>query len=322
MPSDKPDEILERYQAETNSSYGTPPDKRTVEQLLEFGIINLNKPKGPTSHNVVDTVRKILQAKKAGHSGTLDPAVTGVLPTALGRATRALQALLSAGKEYTGIMRLHKDVPEEKLKQTLNKFVGKITQLPPVKSAVARKEREREIYYLKVLEINKREVLFQVGCQAGTYIRKLVHDIGKELETGAHMTQLHRTKAGGFQTENTVTLQDLEDGIWYWKNVGNEKLLRHCIKPAEEIVAELEKVWIADEAVDNICHGAPVFLPGIVKLTNGIEQEDLVAIMSLKNELVGLGKAQLTSKEMMEKEKGMAVKTDVVLMKEGTYKRV
>ena len=147
--------ILVRTDASTNDSYGYYPESRSVEQLLEFGIVNINKPSGPTSHQISDYVKKILNLSKAGHSGTLDPGVTGCLPVALDKATRVVEVLLSCGKEYVGIMHIHKDVPEEKIRQAASEMVGKITQLPPIRSAVKRQLREREIYYLEILEINK-----------------------------------------------------------------------------------------------------------------------------------------------------------------------
>ncbi len=165
--------ILTRKRCKTDSKYGGDPYKRPVEQLIKQGVININKPPGPTSHIVADHVKQIFNIKKAGHSGTLDPGVTGVLPIALDRATRVTQVLLPAGKEYVAIMHLHKPVDLKLLKKTLREFIGKIEQLPPIRSAVKRRLRKRIIYYLEILEVEKQDVLFRIGCQAGTYIRKL-----------------------------------------------------------------------------------------------------------------------------------------------------
>jgi len=189
---------LVRKESKSSSSYGCDPNNRPIEKLLDYGIINVDKPKGPTSHQVSAYVQQILNIKKSGHSGTLDPKVTGVLPVALSRATRVVQAILPAGKEYVVLMQLHKPVAEGKLMNTLKNFQGKIKQMPPLKSAIKRRLRERTIYYLDVLEIDGQDVLFKVGSQAGTYIRKLVHDIGQDLDVGAHMAELRRTKAGPF----------------------------------------------------------------------------------------------------------------------------
>jgi predicted RNA-binding protein (TIGR00451 family) len=160
-------EILIKKEADITTA------KRPIAELLDYGIINIDKPKGPTSHQVADFVQKILKIPKSGHSGTLDPGVTGSLPIAINKATRIVQALLIAGKEYVCVMHIHKEIEEKKIKKVLKDFTGKITQLPPVKSAVVRQERERSIYYIDLLEIEGQDVLFKVGCQAGTYIRKL-----------------------------------------------------------------------------------------------------------------------------------------------------
>ena len=164
---------------EAEGLVGTYPAERTITELIQYGIVNIDKPKGPSSHQVSDYVQKILHIDKAGHSGTLDPAVTGVQPVALGKATRITQFLLTAAKEYVCLMHLHKEVPESSLRTTIQKFVGKIQQRPPVKSAVKRVERTREIYEFEILEMKEKDVLFRVKCQAGTYIRVLCHNIGK-----------------------------------------------------------------------------------------------------------------------------------------------
>src|SRR3989344_6938788 len=154
-----------------------------IQDLLEYSIVNINKPQGPTSHQVSDFIKRIFEIEKAGHSGTLDPNVTGVLPIALGRATRIVQVLLKAGKEYTGLMRIHKDTDEAKINEAVKIFVGKIKQLPPVRSAVKRQFREREVYELEILEISGKNVLFRIRCEAGFYVRKFCYEFGKALGT-------------------------------------------------------------------------------------------------------------------------------------------
>lgn len=318
LPFETEREILVKIKAKTNPNLGCRPAERPVEELVNYGIVNLNKPKGPTSHMTSDYVKRILEIKKAGHGGTLDPAVTGVLPVALGRATRIVQALLPAGKEYVCIMHLHSEVEEDKIRQVIAMFKGKIEQMPPVRSAVKRQKRTRQIYYLQLLEIDGQDVLFRVGCQGGTYIRKLCHDIGRKLRVGAHMSELVRTKAGPFTDKDMITLQDLEDAYAYWKE-GNEKFLKHCIKPVEEGVKHLPKIWIQDSAVVSLCHGASLNVPGVVKLHTGIEKNATVAVKTLKDELVALGEAFMTSEQMMKEEKGTCVKVKKVFMKEGAY---
>ena len=128
-------------------------EKKSVEELLEFGIINIDKPSGPTSFDISDYIRKKLGIKKTSHFGTLDPKVTGVLPIALNRACKLTGFFLGENKEYVGIMRIHKDISLKEIEKAVKKeFTGKITQLPPVKSRVKRQERVREIKSFKILE--------------------------------------------------------------------------------------------------------------------------------------------------------------------------
>lgn len=311
-------DILIRKDAETNPSYGSNPEKRNIKELINYGVINVNKPSGPTSHQVSDYVKRILHIQKAGHSGSLDPKVTGVLPVALGKATRVVDVLLKTGKEYVALMHLHKKVDEKTLKKVLKEFTGEIKQLPPIKSAVKRQERIRKIYYLEVMEIEKQEVLFRVGCEAGTYIRKLIHDIGQKLGTGAHMAQLIRTRVAGFSDKDMVTLHDLKDAYEYYKD-GNQEELKKVINPIEKAVEHLPNVWVFDSAIDNLCHGANLYFGGISKVHSEINEGDLVAVMSLKDELICLGKSEFSSEELLEGLKGVGVKTSKVFMDIGTY---
>lgn len=263
-------------------------------------------------------MKEIFGVKKAGHAGTLDPAVTGVLPVALENATKAMPVLMGLEKEYVGIMHLHKEVDESLLRQTVLDFVGKIVQVPPVKSAVARKPRIREIKFFDILEIEGKDVLFKVGCEAGTYVRKLVHQVGEKLGVGAHMTELRRTRAGNFTEDQAHPLVEIKDAYEFWKE-GNEKLLREILIPVEYAILHVKKVFVKDSAIDSICHGSPVFVSGLSRIQEGIVRGETVAVYSLKNELVALGIAKMDSKEMYEKKKGLAIRTDRVFMEIGTY---
>ena len=315
-------EVLEKRKAETSHKYGKNPSERTIPELMELGVVNIDKPKGPTSHQVSAYAQKILKVKKGGHSGTLDPNVTGVLPIAFERATRIVQVLLTAGKEYVAIMHLHKPLDEKIIRETCKSFEGRIKQLPPVKSAIKRQWRFRKVYYIDILEIDEQDVLMRIGCQAGTYIRKLLHDIGGKLGTGAHMAELRRTKAGGFDESTLITLQDLADAFHYYTNENNEKYLRHCIKPVEAAVEHLAKVWVLDSAVNALCHGMNLKVPGIAKLSTEIQKDDIVAVMTLKDELIAVGTADMISNDIIKNEKGLAVKINKVFMSPNTYPRM
>jgi len=305
--------IIIKREAVTDKKYGKEPEERSTEELLNNGVICINKPQGPSSHNVSAYIKKILNIDKAGHGGTLDPNVFGVLPVSLGKATRIMDALLKAGKEYVCIMHIVLEIHKSS-----KDFIGKITQLPPVKSAVKRQLREREIYYLEILEIKNQDVLFVVGCQAGTYIRRICDDWGKALRTKAHMQELVRTKAGPFNSKEWNSLYELKDAYELYKQ-GNDKELRRIVKPTEFAVRHLLKIYLIDSAVDTICHGANLSIPGISKIETKIEKDNLVALLTLKNELIGLGTALLSTEDILKNEKGLAVKTSKVFMNPETY---
>lgn len=313
---------------EKSSKFGQIPSERTITDLLDKGVIIIDKDAGPTSHQTVDYLKKILKLEKAGHSGTLDPAVTGVLVTGLGRATRLMEYMLKSNKEYVCLMYVHKPITNEQVKDALKKFTGKIMQTPPVVSAVKRQEREREIYYIDLLDTdeNNQNILFRVGCQHGTYIRKLCSDMGEYLGVGAQMKELRRTKAGPFkEIDNSIGLDKLRNLYeLYQEATGKEKEtyeteLRKYLRPMEEALADFNKVYVRDSAVDSICHGADLAIPGISKLNDGIELGEEIAMMTLKGELIGMGVAYLTSKDVMKKKKGAFIKTNKVFMDVGTY---
>ncbi len=299
-------EVLIKKEATTDPSYGKKPEERSIKELVENGVFCLNKFEGPSSHQMMDYIKSILKIEKVGHGGTIDPKVTGVLPIGLEKGTRVLEVLLKGGKEYVCLMHLHKPVEETLIKKAMNEFIGTITQLPPVRSAVKRQERKRNVYYLKVLEIEKQEVLFVMGCEAGTYLRKICHDVGKKLGVGAHMQELVRTKAGPFTEKEWYSLHDLQDAFFKYNTEKDEFLLRKIIKPVEFATSHLGKMWVLDSAVDPICHGADLSIPGIAKLTSEIKVNDTIAVFTLKGELIAIGNAKLSSEDIMKNEKGVA----------------
>ncbi|MFO7872699.1 MAG: RNA-guided pseudouridylation complex pseudouridine synthase subunit Cbf5 [Candidatus Undinarchaeales archaeon] len=319
LPFEKDRDFIVKREEPVSEEHGCRPEKREIEEYLKKGIVNVDKPPGPTSAQVSEFVKKILKIKKAGHSGTLDPGVSGVFPVGISEGTKVLNTLLSAGKEYVALMHLHENATKNEIINVLDEFTGKLFQRPPVRSAVNRDLRIREIYYIDLLEIKGKNVLFKVGCEAGTYIRRLCHDIGLVLGTGAHMQQLRRTKVGAFQDRNAVILQKLTDAYHFWKEDGDEKYLREYVLPMEAGLAHLPKIIISDSAVNSVCHGAQLAVPGILKFETKINKGDLVAVFTQKGEAVLYGKSKMPSKEIKSSEKGRAVETERVLMDADTY---
>jgi len=255
---------------------------KSIKELLEFGIINLDKPAGMTSFDISDFVRKKLKAlgvRKTSHFGTLDPMVTGVLPIALNRAVKLTGFFIGEDKEYIGTMNIHESISSEQIKEAIKKnFTGKIMQLPPVKSRVKRQEREREIKKFEILEKNEKDISFLVECQGGTYIRKLVHDLGQEIGVGAHMTKLRRIRAGIFKEKDSITREQFEKAVDEFEK-GNEEKLRGMIIPAEIVSEVYDVVEVKKEFVDKLLHGAPIYHKFLVKMKK-IEKDKIISIFA------------------------------------------
>lgn len=323
LPSEVQREVMIKSSSETSYDYGFKPEERPLDLYLKYGFINLDKPPGPSSHEVVAWIKRLLPfVKRAGHAGTLDPKVTGVLPVGINRSTRILRYFQLAGKEYVCVMELSKPVSEEKLKKVMGEFVGPIYQRPPLKSAVKKRLRIRHVYYLKILEVEMPYVLFIAGVEAGTYIRKLCHDIGLLLGVRASMLELRRTKVGRMNEQGSVKMHDLVDAYHFWREDGREDLLRKAIMPVDRALEHLPKVWVNDGAVNALCYGADLAAPGVVKLHSGIKVGDVVGVYTLKDELIGIGKALKTSEQILEARKGLVVDMLRIIMARDTYPKM
>src|SRR5579863_8990645 len=304
----------------TNDSYGTYYDKRSIEQLLNYGFILLDKPNGPTSHETVSWVKKILNVPKAGHSGTLDPQVSGLLPIGFGEATKALIVLLLGPKEYHALGSLHSLPSKEKLNQVLKLLTGKIYQKPPQRSAVSRQTRIRNVYEIEVVEEKERLLLLRILCEAGTYIRKIFYDMGEILGPGATMIELRRTRVGQFNEDsNLVKMHDLVDAYALWKEKNDESKIRRILMPIEHCLSEIKSVVIRDSAVDALCHGAQLAIPGILEISSGLKKGDLVGVYTQKGEIVALAEAIMPEDEIVENTKGFAFQIKRIIMAPNTY---
>jgi len=247
--------------------------------------------------------------------------VTGVLPITLGDGTRVVQALLHSGKEYVCVMKLHGDVKAEQIRNVLAKFEDEIYQRPPLRASVKRQVRTRRIYYINLLEVDERKVLFRVGCEAGTYIRKLCFDMGEILGCGAHMQELRRTRAGPFTEDQSVTLNDVAYWQMEWEQKRDKTIIEKFVQPMENALGLVPKIYVRDTAVDALCHGASLTAPGIISLDDSVKAGAMVAILTLKKEAVGLGKALFNAQQIIDMEHGVVAKVERVLMPRGTYPR-
>jgi len=312
--------LVEIDQDITDDAYGTYYDKRTLEQLLNYGIILLDKPPGPTSHETVAWTKRILKLPKIGHSGTLDPQVSGVLPLGLGEATKALGILLLGPKEYHALGRIHSLPSKEKLAELIEMFTGEIFQKPPQRSAVVRQTRSRTIHEFEVLGQKERLLLTRILCESGTYIRKLYYDIGEVLGPGATMIELRRTRVDQFrETDGLVTLHELANAFALWEETKDDSKLMKMIKPVELAFSELKSVVIRDSAVDAMCHGAQLAIPGVLQISPNLKKGDLVGVYTQKGEAVALAESTMSEEEIKDATKGYAFETKRIIMAPKTY---
>ena len=302
--------------------WGKRPSDRSVGELLKGGVIILDKPSGPTSHQATAWVRDALKVENVGHGGTLDPYVSGVLPITLGKATRLTDVVLSSDKEYICLMRLHGDRPEDRIRKVFSEFTGKIYQLPPVRSSIKRQLRIRTIKALEILDIKGRDILFRMECDAGTYARTLCVDIGDVLGCGANMVELRRTRSGKMTEDRAHSLHDIKDAYVFWQQNGREDWLRSMLMPMEVLVEPLPKIVVKATAVDAICHGADLNVQGIHMLDEDIRKNALVAMMTARGELIAIGRMAMSTSKIMATSQGKAVDTERVFMDEGHYPKM
>ena len=308
----------------TSESFGHIPDERPLSTLFEYGLILLDKPPGPTSHEVVSWVKKTLGLAKVGHSGTLDPGTTGLLPLGLGEATKALSVLTLGPKEYYALARVHSYISAKRIEPVMKEFTGDIYQRPPQRSAVRRATRIRTVYSFDLLEQHERLLLMRIVCQAGTYVRKIIYDLGEVLSSGATMIELRRTMVSGFSegTERFARLHDILDAFESYKENKDETKLRELIKPIEHSLQSVRGVIVRDTAVDALCHGAQLAIPGIIAIPRDLRLGELVGVYTLKGEIVGLSEAVMMSKEIETKTNGFAFVMKRIIMKPNTYPKV
>jgi tRNA pseudouridine55 synthase len=291
-------------------------DNAVTPGALPPGILVIDKPRGPTSHQVTAWVGQILGVE-VGHSGTLDPQVSGVLLVMTGKAVRLAPLLLRHEKEYVCLMRLHGDATKNRIESVSRDFTGKIYQRPPRRSAVARNLRIRTIYSITILDVKGRLVLFRVRCDAGTYIRSLCHHLGLIIGTGAHMQELRRTVSGVFDERCAYTLHELADAATLY-STGDDTRIREMIRPIEDGVTDQPSVVIRDTAVDAISRGAVLAAAGIIS-SDQFNRKDMIAIKTKKGELVGIGEAIIDSVKFKPGENGLVIAPRMIVMKPGTY---
>ncbi|XP_015783729.1 H/ACA ribonucleoprotein complex subunit 4-like [Tetranychus urticae] len=304
---------------------GCSPYKRDINEYVKSGFINLDKPSNPSSHEVVAWIKRILKVSKTGHSGTLDPKVTGCLIVCIERATRLVKSQQGAGKEYVGIFRLHAPVEnEKKVLSAVETLTGALFQRPPLISAVKRQLRVRTIYESKLLEFNNDKGIgvISISCEAGTYIRTLCVHIGLVLGTGGQMIELRRIRSGIVtEYDNLVTMHDILDAQWLYENHNDETYLRRVIQPLEALLTSHKRIIMKDSSVNAICYGAKIMLPGVLRYDDGIEIGAEIVILTTKGEAICIAIALMTTSTIASCDHGVVAKIKRVVMERDLYPR-
>jgi len=306
---------------------GSSPLSRPLKEHISYGVINLDKPANPSSHEVVSWIKRILRVDKTGHSGTLDPKVTGCLIVCIDRATRLVKAQQTSGKEYIGVVRLHSAIEEnatKKLHQAVETLTGALFQRPPLISAVKRQLRIRTIYNSKLIEFDEKRNLgiFWVSCEAGTYIRTLCVHLGLLMGTGGHMQELRRNRSGVMtENDNMVTMHDVMDAQHVYDTTKDEKYLRRVIMPLEVLLTNYKRIVVKDSAVNAICYGAKLMVPGLLRFAEDIDIGTEVVLMTTKGEAIAVAIAQMTTAVMATCDHGVVAKIKRVIMERDAYPR-
>ncbi|SMY26971.1 unnamed protein product [Zymoseptoria tritici ST99CH_1A5] len=320
------DQLLVRTGHFTPIPAGCTPLRRDLKSYISSGVINLDKPSNPSSHEVVAWLKRILRVERTGHSGTLDPKVTGCLIVCIDRATRLVKSQQGAGKEYVCVLRLHDKLPggEAQLARALETLTGALFQRPPLISAVKRQLRIRTIHESKLLQFdNDRQLaVFWVSCEAGTYIRTLCVHLGLLLGVGGHMQELRRVRSGAMdEKEGMVTLHDCLDAQWLYDNQRDESYLRTVIKPLETLLTTYKRIVVKDSAVNAVCYGAKLMIPGLLRYESGIEVHEEVVLITTKGEAIALAIAQMSTVELSSCDHGVVAKVKRCIMERDLYPR-
>ncbi len=307
--------------ASTNPSIGGEPDSRDVMERLASGFILLDKPAGPTSHQLASWARDMFGLERLGHGGTLDPFATGVLPLMAGKAMKLTKKILTHKKTYICVFRFSTAPDEARLAEVMKQLTGRVYNVPPEVSAVKVQVRTRKIYTFENIEIKGNDMIARVYCEAGTYIRTIARDMGLLLDMKVQLKELRRETTGVFKLEDCITMQELADAIWLWKECDQPEALLRVIHPIEKLLLDLPSATVKDSAAAALAHGAPLLRPGIVNIKSDVKAGKQVMIETLKGEAVGIVTLTLSTNEIAALSEGEVARPSMVLLDEGLYPR-
>lgn len=301
---------------------GYSPLERPLDIYLQYGVINLDKPCNPSSHEVVSWVKSILRCERTGHSGTLDPMVSGCLPICLNKATRVAKCQQDAGKEYVGVVKFEEGVTKEQFISAMNLYVGPLLQRPPEQCAVKRNLRIRKVFEAEYLDFNEEKQLgmLRVSCEAGTYIRSLCVHLGLHLGVRSEMVDLRRIRSGVVSEEGLVTMHDVLDAKYLYDQKRDESYLRAIVKPLESLLVNYPRIIIKDSCINSICYGGQLTVMGVLRYSD-FNHKDTVLLVSPKGEAVALAIALITAPQLSMMEHGIVCRTKRVIMDKDMYQR-
>ena len=301
------------------SNHGIDPENLTIEQRLSSGFILLDKPPGPTSHQIASWVRDLLGLERLGHGGTLDPFATGVLPLMAGKSMKLTKGILKTDKTYIAVLKFAQETNAEALNDVIDKLTGRIYNVPPEISAVKVQVRTRKIYSFELIESTSKQAIVKIACEAGTYIRTIARDMGLLLGYNVELKELRRENSGRFNLMDCVTLQEIADAVWLWKECENSTALEKIIHPTEKLLLDKPYIIVKDSAASALCHGAPLLRPGLIEVSDKLSSGLEVAAFTSKNEVVGIVKMSKCFTEISNETSGEIGKPVMILMEQERY---
>jgi H/ACA ribonucleoprotein complex subunit 4 len=301
------------------SNYGIDPENLSIEQRLASGFILLDKPQGPTSHQIASWVRDLLGLERLGHGGTLDPFATGVLPLMAGKSMKLTKGILKTDKTYIAVLKFAQDTSLDSLNEVISKLSGRIYNVPPEISAVKVQVRTRKIYNFELIESTTTQAIVKIVCEAGTYIRTIARDMGLLLGYKVELKELRRENSGRFKLSDCVTLQQIADAVWLWKECDNSTALEKIIHPTEKLLLDKPYIVVKDSAASALCHGAPLLRPGLIEVSDKLSSGLEVAAFTSKNEVVGIVKMSKSYTEISSETTGEIGKPVMILMEQDRY---
>ena len=301
------------------SNHGIDPENLSIEQRLASGFILLDKPPGPTSHQIASWVRDLLGLERLGHGGTLDPFATGVLPLMAGKSMKLTKGILKTDKTYIAVLKSAQETNAENLNDVIDKLTGRIYNVPPEISAVKVQVRTRKIYSFELIESTSKQAIVKIACEAGTYIRTIARDMGLLLGYNVELKELRRENSGRFNLMDCVTLQEIADAVWLWKECDNSTALEKIIHPTEKLLLDKPYIIVKDSAASALCHGAPLLRPGLIEVSDKLSSGLEVAAFTSKNEVVGIVKMSKGFTEISSETSGEIGKSVMILMEQERY---